>query len=125
MGLKSILIIFATVLFVGAFALVGFGIPETKHYGFNVSIAPDQERADVYKATFQVTSINDGKLIAAPTLLFRAGQPASCSVDGGSSASFKFDVSVMGSNPTAKYEIQVFDGKSLESKTVAEIKLAK
>ena len=125
MGLKNGLIVLAAVLVVSAFAVIGSGLTETRHYGFNVSIAPDQERSNVYKATFEVTSLNDGKLIAAPSLLFKAGEPASCSVDGDSTASFKFEVSVVGSVPTAKYQIQVLSGNSLLSKTIAEVKLAK
>jgi hypothetical protein len=95
-------------------------------YGFNVSITPEQNSQGIFTAKFTVTNLNSSAVVAAPTIRFRAGEPAestSVSTEGGTS--FSFSVSVDDKASIAEYEVKVLEGASIISRSQASISLHK
>ena len=65
------------------------------NYGFDVSINPEVTNPGVFRAKLVISELASGKAVAAPTIRFRAGQPAETTTgDTKDGINFKFSVSV-------------------------------
>jgi hypothetical protein len=96
------------------FALSVRGETTSPNYGFKVSIFPEQASPGVYQAKFAVTDLNTDRIVSAPTIRFRAGQPAQASAEDGGKTAFKFSVSVNESGSVAEFKAEALkDGATI------------
>lgn len=91
-------------------------------YGFDVSIVPDQQAPGVYVAQLQVSEVASARVIAAPAIRFRAGEP-STTTTAGDGMNFRFSVSVTQSGDAAEYDASVLNGKTVVSSSHGKISL--
>ncbi|MCI0442563.1 hypothetical protein L0152_05010 [bacterium] len=118
---------FAILVIVSAFFFShGFMNAETvpSNYGFDVSINPEATNPGVFQAKLVISELASGKVVAAPTIRFRAGQAAETTVgetkDG---INFKFLVSVDQKGSVAEYTAVVLDSTTEVSRSQAKITL--
>jgi hypothetical protein len=99
---------------------------ETTHsnYGFDVSINPEAAKPGVFQAKFVVSELGSGKVVAAPTIRFRAGQSAEATAgDPKDGVNFKFSVSVDANGSVAEYTAIVLNSNTEISRSQAKISL--
>lgn len=111
-------------LFLGNF-FVGAGT-STPSYGFDVSIVPDQQISDAYQAKLVVRELDSNMVVAAPTIRFRAGEPANTTTAGGANGvNFQFSVAVNEKDGTAEYDAAVLQANKIVSRSQGKISLRK
>ena len=94
-------------------------------YGFDVSINPEAATPGVFQAKFVVSELSSGKVVAAPTIRFRAGEAAeSTAGDAKNGVNFKFSVSVDEKGSVAEYSAVVLNSNTEISRTQAKISLS-
>jgi hypothetical protein len=94
------------------------------NYGFDVSINPEVTNPGVFQAKFVISEITSGKVVAAPTIRFRAGQPAETTAgDSKDGIHFKFSVSIDQQGSLAEYTAVVFNSNTEISRSQAKIAL--
>jgi hypothetical protein len=124
MILKRILIL--TVIITSAFLFsYSFINAETApaNYGFDVAINPDAAQSGVFQAKFVISELSSGKVVASPTIRFRAGESADATAGTGNGVNFKFSVSVDEKGSVAEYSAAVLDSTTEISHSQARILL--
>jgi hypothetical protein len=117
----ALLILFALSLTSSMHALT-----DAINYGFDVSIVPEQNQAGIYQAKFTVINLNGDKVIVAPTIRFRAGEPASSSSTADDSGVvFDFSVSVDKEASIAQYQVKAHNVNGVISSVQAKVALSK
>src|SRR5262245_5739920 len=95
------------------------------NYGFDVSITPESANQGIFQAKLVISELSSGKIVAAPTIRFRAGQPAETTAgqtkDG---INFKFSVSVDEKGSVAEYSAAVLQSTTEISRSQAKISLS-
>lgn len=92
-------------------------------YGFDLSIAPDQDIANAYQAKLVITELASKKIIAAPVIRFRAGEPAQTTSQGSDDVDFQFSVAVNKTASAAEYEITLLRANTIVSHSQGKISL--
>ena len=108
------------------FFFYGFLNAETtqSNYGFDVSINTEVTNPGVFHAKFVVSELTSGKVVAAPTIRFRAGQAAETTAgDSKDGIHFKFSVSIDQKGSFAEYTAVVFNSNTEISRSQAKIAL--
>lgn len=94
------------------------------NYGFDVSISPEAATPGVFQAKFVISELASKKIVAAPTIRFRAGEPAQVTAghpkDG---VNFKFSVSIDKKGLMAEYNAVVLSSNTEISRSKAKISL--
>lgn len=94
------------------------------NYGFNVSIQPDSNKTGVFQGKLVISEIPSGKIVAQPTIRFKAGQSAEAtSGKTKNGVNFKFSVLVDEKGSVAEYDAAVLDSTSEISRSQAKISL--
>jgi hypothetical protein len=93
------------------------------NYAFDVSILPEQDSAGVFQAKLSVIDLHSNKVISAPTIRFRAGQPAHASSVDENGMAFQFSVSVDELASVAEYKAEALKGSTTISRSQAKIAL--
>jgi hypothetical protein len=94
------------------------------NYGFDVSINPEVTNPGVFHAKFVISELTSGKVVAAPTIRFRAGQPAETTAGNSKDGiHFKFSVSIDQKGSFAEYTAVVFNSNTEISRSQAKIAL--
>jgi hypothetical protein len=126
--MKSTKSIFFLLIIVSIFlAPFSFMKAETfpSNYGFDVSINPEVATPGVFHAKFVVSELGSGKVVAAPTIRFRAGQAAESTAGHASNGvHFKFSVSVDEKGSVAEYSAVVLNSNTEVSRSQAKISLS-
>lgn len=91
-------------------------------YGFDVSIVPDQQVPGAYVAQLKVSELDSARVVAAPAIRFRAGEPSTTTTEG-EGMNFRFSVSVTQSGDAAEYDASVLNGKTVVSSSHGKISL--
>ncbi|MCI0618438.1 hypothetical protein L0244_36125, partial [bacterium] len=95
------------------------------NYGFDVSINPEATNPGVFQAKFVISELTSGKVVAAPTIRFRAGQPAETTAgDSKDGIHFKFSVSIDQKGSLAEYTAVVLNSNTEISRSQAKIALS-
>jgi hypothetical protein len=93
-------------------------------YSFDLSIVPAQQASDAYQAKLLIRELASNKVVAAPTVLFRAGEGANTTAGQGSDdTNFQFSVAVSKSGETAEYDASVLYAKTVVSRSQGKISL--
>ncbi len=94
------------------------------NYGFDVSINPEATNPGVFQAKFVISELSSGKVVAAPMIRFRAGQPAETTAgDSKDGVHFKFSVSVDEKGALAEYRAAVYNSNIEIARSEAKISL--
>ena len=96
-------------------------------YGFDVSIFPDQEIANVYQAKLVIKELTSDKVIAEPTIRLRSAQQGTTSTTGetDNGINFQFSVGVNEKDGTAEYDASVLHAKTVVSRSKGKISFKK
>jgi hypothetical protein len=114
------------ILGLGLFFLQKFTHAETgsSNYGFDISIHPEPAKPGVFQAKFVISELTSGKVVAAPTIRFRAGEQAETNAgDAKDGINFKFSVSVDVKGSLAEYTAVVLNSNTEMSRSQAKISL--
>jgi hypothetical protein len=94
------------------------------NYGFDVSINPETATPGVFQAKLVISEVVSGKVVAAPTIRFRAGESAETTAgDTNNGINFKFSVSVDEKGSVAEYKAVVLNSNTEISRSQAKISL--
>ena len=93
-------------------------------YGFDVSIFPEPGKEGVFQAKLVLSELASAKIVASPTIRFRAGQLAETTMgEAQDGFHFKFSVSVDERGSLAEYTAVVSDSTTEISRSQARISL--
>jgi hypothetical protein len=122
-GLVTLVFVFVSALiFSGGFVNSG---TNASNYGFDVSITPEVGKQGVFQAKFEISELGSGRIVASPTIRFRAGDPAEAtSGDPKHGVNFKFSVSVDEKTSVAEYSAVVLESNTEISRSQAKISLS-
>lgn len=99
----------------------------TASYGFDVSIFPDEEIANVYQAKLVIKELASDKVVAEPTIRFRSAEQGTTSTTGETEngINFQFSVGVNEKDGKAEYDASVLQAKKVVSRSQGKISLRK
>jgi hypothetical protein len=121
MELRKLLILILIVISAFCFSYMNAS-SVSSNYGFDVSITPDVAKQGVFQAKLVISELTSGKIVAAPTIRFRQGQPAEVTaVDIKDGVNFKFSVSVDETGSVAEYSAAVLQSNTEISRSQAKI----
>jgi hypothetical protein len=95
-------------------------------YDWNLLIVPDAKLANAFFAKLVVKEIGSNKVLVAPSLRFRAGEPVEAtSGENENGIAFQFSVAVSPDGSTAHYKGTLTHANNVISSTQASISLRK
>ncbi|HEY7161391.1 MAG TPA: hypothetical protein VH815_09025 [Acidobacteriota bacterium] len=118
-----LMLILCSTMFLGSGFMKAEMIPS--NYGFDVAINPEEAQPGIFHAKFVVSELVSGKVVAAPTIRFRAGESAEATAgDAKDGVNFKFSVSVDAKGSLAEYTAVVLNSNTEISRSQAKITLS-
>ena len=122
LGKMVLMLILCSTMFLASDFTKAETIPS--NYGFDVSINPETAKPGIFQAKLVISELTSGKVVAAPTIRFRAGQSAEATAgDPKDGVNFKFSVSVDANGSVAEYTAIVLNSNTEISRSQAKISL--